>query len=331
MSWKASAHVKEQTHAPNGKKLTRSEKFLMLILADYYNDEQQAAWPSIPRLAKDALMSERQARRVIHSLEKKQVLLVSRRAPKPNFYRFTGLLKPPLVEPDPDILSPSDPDTMSPPDPDIADPNPDISTPDPDTLTPSDPDISAPDPDIAVSPEPSCQPSVSEPPIATVSQSSLANGFQILTDHLGRTYYKPPPKPQRSDPDSTDGKHSRWTLKDDDSDEYKVSDVLTAYTKLTGNPLSKSDREIAEILGSYGRFSSAAVVELMQTIESRAKGKINSMGYFRAGVNEIARRCESAVLTASTMTTGATPQKKREIELRAVRREVHQWQERGAA
>ncbi len=124
MSWKATAYAKTLDS------VTRSEKLVCLIIADYYNDEQQAAWPSVPRLAREARMSERQARRVIHALEAKGILRVVRRPPAPSFYRFPALS--------------GDPDTMSPhptPDPDILHPDPDTVSPPTLTPCPGDPDI----------------------------------------------------------------------------------------------------------------------------------------------------------------------------------------------
>lgn len=69
MSWKACAYVKEIT-----KGIKAPEKFLLLLLAEYHNTAQQVAWPSIPQLAEDALISERQARRTIASLEEKKFI-----------------------------------------------------------------------------------------------------------------------------------------------------------------------------------------------------------------------------------------------------------------
>lgn len=70
MSWKATAYVKELTHAPNGQKLTTAEKLLLFVLADYHRaDGQGLCWPSLPRLAKESLLSRRHIVRVLKSLE----------------------------------------------------------------------------------------------------------------------------------------------------------------------------------------------------------------------------------------------------------------------
>jgi Helix-turn-helix domain len=79
MSWKATAYVKPLKAAPDGTPLTRSEKLLMLILADYHNDEQRAAWPSGQTLARDALLSLRYVRKLVLSLKRKGLVCTSRR------------------------------------------------------------------------------------------------------------------------------------------------------------------------------------------------------------------------------------------------------------
>jgi hypothetical protein len=332
VSWKATAHVKELTHAPDGKRLTRSEKFLMLIIADYYNDEYGCAWPSVKRQAEDALMSERQVQRLHTSLKNKKALHITPRTGKPSLYRFPGLMKPAEIKKEDTPQEPRSPDeeTGEPQGGDILSgvtfQNEGV------TFDSQGGDISAQGGDIAVSPEPSCHPSVFEPPVLTVSQSPENQGFEIIKDTLGRTYYKRTPrhKTPDSDSDSTDGKNFRWTLKDDDPQDFKLDEVLTTYKELTGNPVTKSDKEIAEILGSYGRFASSAVCELMKVISQRAKTKIGSMSYFRTGINEIAGRCVNAALTAGAMAAGGTAEAKKTIELKTVRREVHQWKERAA-
>lgn len=79
MSWKATAYVKPLSAAPDGTPITRSEKLLMLILADYHNDEQRAAWPSGQTLARDALLSLRYVRKLVLSLKRKGLVCTSRR------------------------------------------------------------------------------------------------------------------------------------------------------------------------------------------------------------------------------------------------------------
>jgi hypothetical protein len=91
MSWKATAHIKELTHAPNGEAITRSEKLLLLIIADYYNDEKRCAWASVPTIAKNALLSERRVRQVFQSLTEKRALLAIHRSGKSSIYKLPTL------------------------------------------------------------------------------------------------------------------------------------------------------------------------------------------------------------------------------------------------
>jgi hypothetical protein len=78
----------------------------MFVLADCYHPDCHRAWPSIPSLAKAALMSDRQVRRILRSLETKGVIEVTERrgAGHTNSYRF------PNFSPD---ATTSKPDTVS--------------------------------------------------------------------------------------------------------------------------------------------------------------------------------------------------------------------------
>jgi hypothetical protein len=78
MSWKGTSFVKEQAAAINGEPLTIPEKFVWLTLADYHNTAKGAAFPSVPVLSVDCLMSERSCYRVLGELERK-LCLVRRR------------------------------------------------------------------------------------------------------------------------------------------------------------------------------------------------------------------------------------------------------------
>jgi hypothetical protein len=79
MSWKATAYVKPLKTAPDGALFTRSEKLLLLILADYHNEEKGCAWPSAATLAKDTLMTTRHVRTLLGRVRQKGVLCVSKR------------------------------------------------------------------------------------------------------------------------------------------------------------------------------------------------------------------------------------------------------------
>ena len=84
MSWEAHAHVIQLTN------VTRTEKLLLYALAHYHSNKRDEAWPSVPTLARDSLMSPRQAIRVLDSLEKKGVLVIERRTGRANVYRFVS-------------------------------------------------------------------------------------------------------------------------------------------------------------------------------------------------------------------------------------------------
>ena len=59
--------------------LTRTEKFLLLILADYHNDETGQCDPSLERLAADTLTSRRQVVNALQSLARKEFIIIERR------------------------------------------------------------------------------------------------------------------------------------------------------------------------------------------------------------------------------------------------------------
>ena len=80
MSHRASAYAKTLIMLPaTGKKLTASQKLLLMVLADYYNDEEKAAWPSMARLAKESLISRRHAITVLQDLAEGGVLEIEHR------------------------------------------------------------------------------------------------------------------------------------------------------------------------------------------------------------------------------------------------------------
>jgi hypothetical protein len=93
MSWKATAYVKDLRQAPNGQRLTRSEKLVMFVLADCYNPDYHYAWPSIQSVASAALLCERHVRRILGLLETKGLLEISKSRGglgHTNCYRFPG-------------------------------------------------------------------------------------------------------------------------------------------------------------------------------------------------------------------------------------------------
>ena len=106
MSWKATAYVKDLQQAPNGQKITCSEKLIMFVLADCYNEDYHRAWPSVRRLAISALMTERHARRVLRTLESKCLVQVIKKHDMghTNAYRFPGY-SPDVDDKDTDNMS----------------------------------------------------------------------------------------------------------------------------------------------------------------------------------------------------------------------------------
>ena len=61
MSWGATAYAKKVRECPNGELITKSEKLLFMVMADYYNEERGASWAGVKTLAGDALMRDRKS------------------------------------------------------------------------------------------------------------------------------------------------------------------------------------------------------------------------------------------------------------------------------
>ena len=113
MSWHATSSIKRLR-----ENLTRSEKFLLLILADYHNDETGRCDPAVKTLAIDALMSERHAMRTLKELARKGFVHIIRRRDDDvqgtNQYNLLCLgdaMSPPQPDNQPDIQSDNQPDT----------------------------------------------------------------------------------------------------------------------------------------------------------------------------------------------------------------------------
>ena len=64
MSWKASGYVKELRDG-----LSVTDKFVLLILAEYHSTEEKASWPSVTTLAADCLMTVRGVQQILGRLE----------------------------------------------------------------------------------------------------------------------------------------------------------------------------------------------------------------------------------------------------------------------
>ena len=74
MSWQATSYVKALQRCPDGAPMSRGQKLLALVLADYHNTHRNEAWPSIPRLANEALSSLSQAKRDLTYLEEHSLI-----------------------------------------------------------------------------------------------------------------------------------------------------------------------------------------------------------------------------------------------------------------
>jgi len=78
--------------------LTPMEKLLLVVLADHFNDQEGAAWPSQERIARIMNISDRQVRRIQVELINKGFLEVNKRHGQSNIYK--------MVVPDTDVLIP---------------------------------------------------------------------------------------------------------------------------------------------------------------------------------------------------------------------------------
>ena len=88
MSWKATAYVKDIV-----KGISPAEKLLLFVLADYHNTVKRVCWPSLKVLAEEALMSERNASRLLEGLVRKDILsrVVGMGRGHTTLYRFVVL------------------------------------------------------------------------------------------------------------------------------------------------------------------------------------------------------------------------------------------------
>ena len=78
--------------------LELQEKLLLVVLADHFNDQEGAAWPSQERIARIMNISDRQVRRIQVELINKGFLEVNKRHGQSNIYK--------MVVPDMDVLVP---------------------------------------------------------------------------------------------------------------------------------------------------------------------------------------------------------------------------------
>jgi hypothetical protein len=96
MSARASAYAKTLVVCPNGERLSRGEKLVLIVLADNHQDKaKHFTYPAVETLAEDALCDRRTCQRHLAALDRKGVI---RRMRPPNqgrgtmvFYFFTEL------------------------------------------------------------------------------------------------------------------------------------------------------------------------------------------------------------------------------------------------
>jgi hypothetical protein len=74
MSWHATAWVKDLQQCPDGARLSRGQKLLLFVLADYHNTTVKQAWPSVHTIACESLLSMSQTRRDLLYLEEHFVI-----------------------------------------------------------------------------------------------------------------------------------------------------------------------------------------------------------------------------------------------------------------
>jgi hypothetical protein len=108
MSWQAAAWAKGVTHSADGtKKLKPSEKLALLLIADYYNDEERMAWPSIRRLADECVSSISTVYRSIATLEEYGLLQITERFNERGAQLSNAYTLPLIVQVTPIIVPPS--------------------------------------------------------------------------------------------------------------------------------------------------------------------------------------------------------------------------------
>ena len=75
VSWLVSGLVKHMETGPtDGKRFKRSEKSVLLVLAEAFNDEQRAAWLSVPEIGRRVILGERRVRIVLRRLKERELL-----------------------------------------------------------------------------------------------------------------------------------------------------------------------------------------------------------------------------------------------------------------
>ena len=100
------AYVKDLMRDPSGSLLTRTEKFVLFVLADSHNDDQHIAWPSLDRLAEQCLISKRGLITTLQQLATRGLLTIVKHATEQgwslrNEYQFPQLARGEVAAPHP--------------------------------------------------------------------------------------------------------------------------------------------------------------------------------------------------------------------------------------
>ena len=78
MSWANISYIKKLKVTTHGTPISKYEKLLLFVLADYYNEGTGEAWVSLPRLAAESLHTQAGVVRTLQGLERKKVLQIIR-------------------------------------------------------------------------------------------------------------------------------------------------------------------------------------------------------------------------------------------------------------
>jgi len=78
MSWANTAYVKNLKVTPDGTPISKTEKLLLFVLADYHNEASGEAWVSLARLAAESLQTQAGVVQILQGLERKKVLEIIR-------------------------------------------------------------------------------------------------------------------------------------------------------------------------------------------------------------------------------------------------------------
>lgn len=91
MSIHATAWAKQTSAGPTGEPITRSEKLLLLCVADYFNNDRGYAWPSVDSLARETMLSTRHVRNLLVSLARKGLVEIEHRTGDTSRYRLPAM------------------------------------------------------------------------------------------------------------------------------------------------------------------------------------------------------------------------------------------------